>query len=368
MSRRLPRAAPTGHRVLLSEGASGQSHSQLGAVRALSLAGHEVHVTVSAPHSTAGWSRHCDRQIPAPTVDDPSYPDEIARIVAAGGYTAVLPASDAAVAVLDLPGACLIDKEEVGRRARAAGFPPAEELAFSDGDALVAAASDLDYPVAVKSSEKRGTDALIVWRADGPADLAVAAGYPHPMIAQRWLLGQPHAVSGVMFEGRLRASLHQKYDRTWPRRAGVTTESVTTEPDLELEERATEIVRDHEGVWQVQLIGDTVIDVNPRVYGSVVLSAFAGVNLPDVLVRLCAGEDVAGGRVLRAHGGHTYRWIEGDLRSLLDAYRASDLSTRGLLAALAPVRHTVHADVWLSDPGPTLARAVHVLTSRRGPR
>ena len=75
-------------------------------------------------------------------------------------------------------------------------------------------------------------------------------------------------------------------------------------------------------MFNVQYLGEHLIDVNPRVYGSVVVTAHAGINFPDLVARLTAGEEVGGREPVRAPLGVRYRWIEGDVRSLLDARRA----------------------------------------------
>ena len=46
---------------------------------------------------------------------------------------------------------------------------------------------------------------------------AFAAGYPAPLLVQEWLPGALQGMSGVFWDGRLRAVLHQTYPRTWPR-------------------------------------------------------------------------------------------------------------------------------------------------------
>jgi hypothetical protein len=352
--------------VLVSDGGIGQSISTLGAVRALAAAGHEAHVAMSHPLAVAGWSRHCARRVHVPTVDDVAgYTGAMRALADSGDYETVLLASDAALLALGWSGAALVDKAEVGRRTTAAGFSTAHEEVFADGADLLAHAADVRYPVAVKPVEKHDSISLNVWRADGPADLAPAQGYDAPLLVQEWLPGALQGMSGVVWGGRLRAALHQTYPRTWPRLCGVASCAVTIEPDPALEERVLEVMRGHEGLFNVQYIGDHLIDINPRVYGSVVVSSRAGANFLDVVTRLAAGEDVGRDAPLRGRVGVPYRWVEGDLRSILDGKRSGALGWPGLARALRPTRHTVHADVSLRDPVPTLARITYAARSRR---
>ncbi len=351
--------------VLVSDGGSGQSISTLGAVRALAAAGHEAHVAMSHPLSVAGWSRHCSRKVHVPSVDDAAgFARAMKDLAASGDYETVLLSSDAALLALGWSGAPLVDKAEVARRTQRAGFAVAHEQVFADGADLLAHAAEVRYPVAVKPVEKHDSTSLNVWRADGPADLLPADGYPAPLLVQEWLPGTLQGMSGVMWGGRLRATLHQTYPRTWPRLAGVASCAVTIEPDLALEERVVEILEGHDGLFNVQYIGDHLIDINPRVYGSVVVSARAGANFLDVVTRLAAGDDVGRDRPLRGRVGVPYRWVEGDLRSILDGKRSGALGWAGVAQAVRPRRHTVHADVSVRDPGPTVARALYAARSR----
>ena len=355
--------------VLVSDGGSGQSISTLGAVRALAAAGHTAHVAMSHPLAVAGWSRHCSRRVRVPSVDHAeAYALALKSLAVSGDYETVQVSSDASLLALGWSGASLVDKAEVARRAADAGFSTPHEELFTDGDDLLAHAATVRFPVAVKAVAKHDYTSLNVWRADGPDDLAPAAGYPEPLLVQEWLPGDLQGMSGVFWDGRLRAVLHQTYPRTWPRLAGVATAAVTIEPDLELEARVSEVLAGHDGLFNVQYIGSHLIDVNPRIYGSVVVSAFAGVNFLDVVTRLAAGEDVGARAPLRGRVGVPYRWVEGDLRSLVDAKRSGALGWSGLARGLRPVRHTVHADLSWRDPGPTVARVTYAARSRWGKR
>lgn len=187
--------------VLVTDGGRGQNHGGLGAVRSLGSARHEVHVTVSAPFSTAAWSRYCDVRIPVPSVDGPGYAPAIRELVSHDEHLAVLPASDAALIALQWPGNQLVDKSVLSRRSAEVGLPSAAKRVFTDGDTLCAAAHTLTYPVAVKPVAKGRSISLDVWRADRPAGLASVCGYSSPVIVQGWLDGEVAAIAGAMWIG-----------------------------------------------------------------------------------------------------------------------------------------------------------------------
>jgi hypothetical protein len=252
----------------------------------------------------------------------------------------------------------------VARRSAEAGFPLIPEQVYDTGRELVERAEEVIYPVVVKPVARRGTDDPTVWRADSPRDLVRAEG-AGPVVVQRHVPDPMRAVSGVIWGGRLRAVTHQTYLRTWPRDCGVACAAVTSAPDEALEHRLPVLLEGYDGLFQVQLLGDHVIDINPRVYGSMALSVRAGVNLPDLVCRLAAGENVGGTGPVRATVGTQYRWLEGDLKHLRAAQRSDELSWSHALRTASPVRGTAHGDVAVTDPLPSAARLVHLARSRR---
>lgn len=352
--------------VLVTDGGRGQNHNVLGTVRALATAGRCVHVTVSGSFSTAAWSRHCAARLRVPPVTDPRYAAAVRELMDLGRYVAVLPASDAALVALGWPGSQLVDKAVVSLRARDAGFPAAAEKVFADGAELLARRHDLTYPLVVKAVRRSGTDAAGAWRADRPEDLRRADGLPGPLLVQRWLEGRPHVVAGVVWDGALRAVVHQRPVRTWPRVCGVSSLAVSVEPDLDLERRLVRLLDGYQGIFQAQLIGEHLHDVNPRVYGSIQLAAAAGANLPDILCRLAGGEDVGRPAPVRGRPGVRYRWVEGDVRHVLTSWRGGQLSGPEAVRALRPARATVHPDVSLCDPLPTAARVLYAARAGLG--
>lgn len=352
-------------KVLITDGGHGQNHGALGAVRSLARAGHTVHVTVSGRFSTAAWSRHSAGSIPVPPVHEEEYAEVVGHLAAAGRYDLVLPASDAALLALDAAGTALVDKQEVAERAADAGLAPARSWSFADGAQAAGSAEALPFPCAVKANTKDAEHGFPVWRADGPADLERLRAVRAPVFLEEWLEGDQQAVCGVVWGGRLRAVVHQRYLRTWPPDCGVSSAAVTTGPDPELEERVVRLLSGYEGIFQCQLLGGRLHDVNPRVYGSIGLAERAGVNLPDVVCRLLGGEDLGQASPLRGRAGVHYRWLEGDLRHAVSRRRAGQARVRDTARQLRPVPGTAHPDFWLTDPTPTAARLAHAVASKR---
>jgi predicted ATP-grasp superfamily ATP-dependent carboligase len=108
------------------------------------------------------------------------------------------------------------------------------------------------------------------------------------------------------------------------------------------------------GIFQVQFLeargAHYLIDVNPRIYGSLALAVAAGLNLPAVWVALLAGESPSPGpyRV-----GVRYRSEERDIQAIAHALRHGPRLAG--LAGLVPRPHTTHAVLRANDPAPALA-------------
>lgn len=344
--------------VLVVDDGDSQSRTALVAARALAAGGYRVAATVSGPRSLVGASRSCARAVPLPPIGDESFDELLADAVAHGGYACVLPASDDAVAKLEPEAAGLLDKRALAERAAGAGIASPEAAAFDDAAALLAAADDLGYPAILKPVRS-------VWRpflVRSAAELRASPPPSGPLLVQPYLTGTLRAVGGVTWRGELVAAVHQRYLRTWPPGAGGASAAVSVAPDAALEERLVRLLGGRDGIFMAQLAGDVLLDLNPRVYGSLPLAVAAGANLPAVYCDL-----VRGGPVVRRRGleGVAFRWIEGDLRHVASQVRAGAMSARGALRALRPQRGVAHSVESLRDPGPLLARARFALGRRR---
>lgn len=348
-------------RVLVVDGSPGQNRSALATVRALSEAGYSPCVTISARRSLASSSRHAAGQVRVPHAHEAGFYESVRTLTERGEFAATIVTSDAAISALGLPEAELIDKSRLEQLVRDVGLPVPTGRRFDDDDALRAAAADLDYPVVVKPVVKQRALAPPARVVRRPSELTAgprrAAG---PLIVQTWIDEPLRAVSGVMHEGRMLAWVHQRYVRTWPRDAGVSCFAVTVDPDRGLEDRLQQLLQRHTGVFQVQLAGDHVLDVNPRVYGSLPLAVAAGANLPAIHCRALLDGEAS--QLHRARIGVHYRWVEGDVRHVLGAVRAGDVGAMGAWEALRPRRGTVHSVLRLDDPGPVFARLAHTVS------
>ena len=356
--------SPSGPSVLITDSDTGQNRSALAAVRALATAGYRPVVATCARHSLAASSRHCTDRVGVPPVRSERYAAELRAELARRAYLCVLPSSDATLLALDATGKFLVDKEQLAQRAAAVGMPFPPHRRFASGAELRTAASELTYPLAVKPAIRRATTQLNVTRVDRAAGLDQLEMSEEPVVVQPWIDASMRAVAGVAWRGSLVAAVHQRYLRTWPLQAGVASAALTVEPDLRLEEQVLALLDGFEGVFQAQLLGEYLIDLNPRVYGSLPLAVAAGANLPAIFCDLLAGRPRT---LVRGRVGVRYRWIEGDVRHLVARLHTRRCRPSEVVSALRPRSSTVHSVTTIADPGPLLARLRHLVPNSGAP-
>ena len=347
-------------RVLVTEGPLGQAKSALAAVRALAAAGYRPVVTVSRRHSLAAASRYCTSVVRVPPIESPNYRVAIEAELAKADYLTVLPTSDAALLALDWPVRHLVDKVELVDTARRVGLdsPPIE--VFASRRSLLDAASSLEYPVVAKAVISR-PPAIAAW---SPLDLQRLPQDVGSLVVQPYLGQGLRSLAGVIFNGRLLAAVHQRYVRLWPSDCGGACAAETTAPDLDLEHKVIALLEGYEGIFHVQLVGDTLIDANARVYGSLPLAVAAGANLAAIYCDLLA-TDAEPAEVIRARPGIFYRWLEGDLRHVVQKVRTREIRLRSALGALRPRSDTAHGPESFIDPMPMLARVGYAIETGR---
>lgn len=346
--------------VLIADGSprpGNQGRATVAAVRALAAGGYRAAVTVSSKFSIAARSRYCDRRVPVPPVAEEDFVDAVKRELSTRSYLTCLPASDAALIALEGTGrprpvsteAELLDKEHLARKSESAGIPAPESRHFDSRWDLMAAASDLDYPVVVKPT----LHTYSPYRVDSPAALARKMVQEGPVVVQPFIDEPIRVVSGVMWEGKILAPVHQVWLRIWPTDCGAASASITVAPDLEMEERLRILLSGYEGVFNAQFLGPYLLDVHPRIYVTHSLAMAAGANQVSLYCDLLRGEKV---EPVRGQEGVLYRWIEGDVRHAVHQVRKRKMSWQEAARILRPRRHVTHSIESWRDPGPVLAR------------
>jgi hypothetical protein len=350
--------------VLLSEGGNGESRAAVTAVRALAHAGYRTSVTETNRLSLAGASRWCDRRVPVPPVDvdAKAYAKAIRAELATRPYVTTFFTTDAALLALDAPVRHLLDKASSGELAGAAGLQPPPTEVFDTAEELRSAGSRLRYPIVVKPALKLSSAAVV----ENASELASAIGaYQGRVLVQPRIEEPFFGFGGLMYQGRLVAAMRTRYVRLWPQPCGTVATAETLPPDPALEERVVELLAGYDGPFHLDFVGPYLLDVNPRIHATLPLAIRGGANIVAMYCDLLCGGAVSDVRVA---AGLRFRWVEGDLRSLLWGVRRGRLGVGEALAALAPRPGTVHSFASYSDPGPSVARARYLLRRVSGGR
>jgi predicted ATP-grasp superfamily ATP-dependent carboligase len=359
----------------------------LAAVRGLRAAGYAPWLAIDEAGFFTARSRKLAGTVvvPDPRLDGEGFTREVAAAAARLSVAAVLPGAepylfamagheiDFAGIALGVPSFARLeratDKTLLPELAAHVGLHvPSTRIVHADTDNM----GTFDFPVVVKPPR------TCILNADGTVS---NVGY-HPAVhcdsteqvmealsklprgeglIQPYIPGQLVGVAGVSWEGELVGALHQASIRTWPRLCGGSSYAVTIQPNAELELGVGRLLKEigWSGIFHVQFVRDRrdkhyLIDLNPRIYGSLALAVGAGLNLPGIWVDLLLGRrpDVAHYRV-----GSRYRHEENDVRAL--AQMLVDGERLAALRGLIPRRHTTHTISSLRDPMPLLTRAAN---------
>jgi predicted ATP-grasp superfamily ATP-dependent carboligase len=361
-------------------------YASLAAVRALQAGGYETTVASTTDDGYAQRSRAARRVVRVPETERGDAfvaavaalardadlvlaGTEAATVALAGREDAVAPArlgTPAPEAVRRLG-----DKQELGGLAAAAGLATPGGVVVEAG----ADAPDVAFPVVLKpvrSAETTGDGTVqlpLAVAVDDAAELRerITARPDVTWLVQPYLTGPLIAVAGVSAGGDTLCTVHQTARRIFPRDAGVSAFAETIPLDATLDERVRDLLAcvGFTGIWEAQFILQDgrhhLIDLNPRMYGSLGLAVAAGANLPALLADVLLGEQR---RACTYRAGVGFRAEMRELGVVADAVRGRDLAT--VRSVLTPRRDTAHAVLSLRDPGPALLLARRAVTRALG--
>ncbi len=263
--------------------------------------------------------------------------------------------------------------------------------------------SEVGFPAVIKPNQswverdgvgQRMTSQLVLTVDDAKARLADVFAAGGQATVQPWLPGRREAVSLFYAHDRVWARFAQMSHREFPVMGGVSVmcESIPLLPEIaEPSERLVRAIN-LEGCSMVEFRRDregrpVLMEVNPRMAGSVGLAVSAGVNFPELTYAWAMGEslqEVTGYRI-----GQRLRWLAGDIWNLKCAFDSQGepdvLPRRRALATflsdfvlhpdafdragagdLKPVLAELHKSVWLHAMGRVRrAPAVRWLTRNR---
>jgi cation diffusion facilitator CzcD-associated flavoprotein CzcO/predicted ATP-grasp superfamily ATP-dependent carboligase len=374
-----------GLRILVTDG---ETRSVVAACRGLASAGFRVGAVAGTRPAPAHWSRSVAERIrlPHPLEHGDTFVEGIRGAILKGSYGVLIPGSDASLDILSrrreriepytsmgLPphGAVVaaLNKLQLADAAVQAGLGAPETAVCDTADEAVAAAERMGFPVLLKPVSSLIDVAGVPMRVgsvrvDDPGRLAgLAPSYGTPCLIERTEQGSIVSYAGVLADGRLLGTAVSRYARTWYPNAGNVCFSETIEVDPALTDRVLELLQilRWQGIFELELIerpdgSFAVLDLNPRLYGSVALAIAAGANLPAIWAHWLLGETPA---PATARPGVHYRWEDADLRHALTAVREGHPGKAA--AILMPRRGTTHPYFAQSDPGPLAARTIELV-------
>lgn len=380
----------------------GDERAALAAVRSLGAAGWHVVVASQRPRSLAAASRYAAREaIVPPPLDDPDgFRRAIAALTQRERPALLLPVSEAALlalgddrtifapATVPFPPREIVrraaDKIEVARLAGGLGVGVPDTLILAAPRALSAAElASLSFPVVLKPGRSiRPDDApggkfTVSYAADADQLAARLAALPpaaFPLLLQRRVVGPGAGVFLLVDAGEILAAFAHRRVRERPPSGGVSVcrESVALDP--ELREAALRLLQALEwrGVAMVEFKIDErtgtphVMEVNPRLWGSLQLAIDSGVDFPVLLAEWALGARLPARPDYRV--GVRSRWLWGEADHVLARVRGGfrDGAGRGFGEARACLAEQLRRDgttsrtevLRLADPRPFLRESV----------
>lgn len=378
-------AAPA--RILVSDGETRQA---LALVRSLGARGFAVDVLAARRGSLAGVSRfaRAEHEAPDPERDPPGWRAALRAVIAAEPDTLLVPVTEAAMGNLlasdPLPGATrvaappadayavAVDKAALLARAAAAGFAIPPTQLVEKPETLRRLPPGCEGGAVLKARRSRFLEAGRWQRGHAlrvADDAALPAAVRDPGLRAGALLQPfvPGHGEGLFFgaaHGRVVATFAHRRLREKPPGGGVGVLVESRPFDEALRAPLERLVADlcWHGVGMLELRRTPegralVMELNPRLWGSLQLAIAAGADFPGLLLALHAGRPLP---TFDARPGVRVRWTLGELDHLLialrdrEARRSAGLTRRAALAGfLAALRAGDPSDVWRrDDPAP----------------
>lgn len=370
-------------RILVSTYLTAGDRIALAAVRALHKAHYDVVLGSDRLSSPSFWSRYCGARVrlPSPVLAPDDYAQAVLEQVSINKLDTVLPADDYAVHALArsvtrqnwpvaLPVPALDtylaghDKCVAMRSATAMGVRiPQTALVRTLNEALLALA-DFSFPVVVKLSRGNGAVGLGIASSveavksyfESVEDYSDAVFDFSRFLLQEYIPGETHDLCALFRRGEPRATLTSRRLITFPLTGGAGIYNETT-ARTDVREAGLKILRSlrWHGPAQVEFKIDSrdgvpvLIDLNGRLWGTLGLSTYAGINFPALTCLMAVEGDIPAQPACPP--GIRYRWpLPHGLRCLLE----KPANWKALQRLFRPFTKE-GSDFEILDPGPAMA-------------
>jgi predicted ATP-grasp superfamily ATP-dependent carboligase len=230
-------------------------------------------------------------------------------------------------------------------------------------------AAALRYPVLLKP--KQGGGSWGIRQAETPQELDALLAQPDWMgrpwerfFVQEKIAGDTHCVAMLFSHGQWRATVGYRQLRDYPARGGQATLRVSARHEA-AEASLRQLLEElgWHGPCQADFIVDSetnvpyLIDINPRLWGSLAQAIASGVDFPHLIYQLALEGDVRPVPTFKT--GVVTRWIGGEMAALPSRLRSSTERLRLLQDFVAPSRRAVlYDDLAITDPLPFMLWAL----------
>jgi predicted ATP-grasp superfamily ATP-dependent carboligase len=365
----------------------GEARAALACVRSLGARGCRVHVVAAAPRSLAGASRFAagEHVLGDPARQPLDWARGVEELAKRLGAELVLPLTEVAIGTLHafgvadrVPVACppraayeaAIDKHALIERAAPLGIAAPPTLLLPGAEPPARLPEPFRYPLVVKPRRSRALRegrwlAGVAHVVRDDRELAAALGALAPLgdcLLQEFLPGHGEAIFLLASGGRTLARFAHRRLREKPPTGGVSVLRESIAPDPALLAASERLLQqlDWSGVAMVEFRRSPdgrawLMEINPRLWGSLQLAIDAGVDFPALLLALQRGEPVPETSAQARLGVRT-RWLLGDLDHLLVCLRRREVraltgrSARRVVGDfLASFRDGSRSEVWRRD-------------------
>jgi len=227
-------------------------------------------------------------------------------------------------------------------------------------------ANDLRYPVLLKP--KQGGGAWGIQQIESSEALSILLSFDScnglpwsRFFVQEKISGETHCVAMLLNQGRTRAKVAYKQLRDYPATGGQATMRVSMR-SYKAEAYLQQLLEslNWHGVCQADFVVDKrtevpyLIDLNPRLWGSLAQAIASGVDFPYLIYRLAREGDVA--PVTEFKTGVVTRWIGGELGAFFPHLKRSSERLQFVRKFFfTPTRVALYDDFSMADPLPFFA-------------
>jgi predicted ATP-grasp superfamily ATP-dependent carboligase/thymidylate kinase len=312
--------------------------------RALANRGYQVEIFAERG-SHAFHSRFCARALRPPSWELEAIAAKLHILVEENPYDVIFVCNEeileAVRHVVNLPAwrglplsepsvlGTLLSKHATLRSVAKAGTPVPATIIPSDEGEIGEAVRELSFPLFVKGERgescqnvrmvERQEDLLPIYRTIARRE----AAYGGKPALQQMIRGEAYSVGGLFHKGQaLRLCAHRKL-LTYPPVGGRTVKGITERPEGLLDEVSRVFAAlSYTGLGHVEFIRDELdgdfkfIEINPRVWGSIGITEYAGVDLYEPYRLLASG--VSPEPDLRFREGVLYHRFSAEVRFILE--------------------------------------------------